>query len=144
MSDMRDSDMPLLDRISEAVRRVITGRAQMRVPVEATDSDIVLLDCKAEITKLRADLAAEIAGRDQDAQQYRADLAREREAHEQTKAALAAAQADAERYRWLRECTGPILAGMPTGEVSLGVQWLDTTDLDAAIDAARAAGRHDA
>jgi hypothetical protein len=48
---------------------------------------------------------------------------------------LAEARKDAERYRWLRECRGPVAAGVE--RVPDGVQWLDTTDLDAAIDAAR-------
>lgn len=63
---------------------------------------------------------------------------RARELCEQLERALAtareAALEDAERYRWLRECTGPVCAGIADSDPT---QWLDTTDLDAAIDAAR-------
>ncbi len=52
---MRDADMPLLDRIDAAIKRVTSGQGQMRVPVEATDPDVVLGDAKAEIERLRAD-----------------------------------------------------------------------------------------
>lgn len=51
-SKMRDGDMPLLDRIESAMRRVTNGEGQMRVPVEATDPDVVLYDCKREIERL--------------------------------------------------------------------------------------------
>ena len=40
---------------------------------------------------------------------------------------------DAKRYRWLRECKGDVCAGI---EDYPNVQWLDTTDLDAAVDKA--------
>ena len=40
---------------------------------------------------------------------------------------------DAARYRWLRECKGDVCAGI---EDYPYVQWLDTTDLDAAVDKA--------
>jgi len=53
-TQMRDADMPLLDRIDAAIKRVTSGQGQMRVPVEATDPDMVLLDCKREIERLRA------------------------------------------------------------------------------------------
>lgn len=56
-SQMRDGDMPLLDRIESAMRRVTSGQGQMRVPVEATDPDVVLADCKREIERLRGALA---------------------------------------------------------------------------------------
>jgi hypothetical protein len=56
-SKMRNGDMPLLDRIDVALRRVTNGEGQMRVPVEATDPDVVLFDCKREIERLRAELA---------------------------------------------------------------------------------------
>lgn len=52
-SKMRDGDMPLLDRIDVALRRVTNGEGQMRVPVEATDPDVVLFDCRREIERLR-------------------------------------------------------------------------------------------
>ena len=55
---MRDADMPLLDRIDAAIKRVTSGQGQMRVPVEATDPDMVLLDCKREIEQLRAAIEA--------------------------------------------------------------------------------------
>lgn len=56
-TQMRDADMPLLDRIDAAIKRVTSGHGQMRVPVEATDPDMVLLACKLEIERLRADAA---------------------------------------------------------------------------------------
>lgn len=46
---MRDADMPLLDRIDAAIKRVTSGQGQMRMPVEATDPDVVLGDAKTEI-----------------------------------------------------------------------------------------------
>ena len=57
-SQMRDGDMPLLDRIDVALRRVTNGEGQMRVPVEATDPDVVLFDCRAEIGRLHRRVAA--------------------------------------------------------------------------------------
>lgn len=48
-SKMKDADMPLRDRIEAAIKRVTTGYGQMRVPVEATDPDVVLFDCLAEL-----------------------------------------------------------------------------------------------
>ena len=56
-SKMRHGDMPLLDRIEAAMHRVTNGEGQMRVPVEATDPDVVLYDCRREIERLRAELA---------------------------------------------------------------------------------------
>lgn len=57
-TQMRDADMPLLDRIDAAIKRVTSGQGQMRVPVEATDPDMVLFDCKREIEQLRAAIEA--------------------------------------------------------------------------------------
>ena len=51
---MKDADMPLSDRIEAAIKRVTTGYGQMRVPVEATDPDVVLFDCLAELDAARA------------------------------------------------------------------------------------------
>ena len=51
---------------------------------------------------------------------------------------LNAMRKDAERYRWLRECRGEVCAGVEQVGFTGNVQWLDTTDLDAAIDAGRA------
>jgi len=53
MSKMRDADMPLTERIAAAIERITHGQAAMRVPVEATDPDVVLADCQMEIEKLR-------------------------------------------------------------------------------------------
>lgn len=57
-TQMRDADMPLLDRIDAAIKRVTSGQGHLRVPVEATDPDMVLLDCKREIEQLRAAIEA--------------------------------------------------------------------------------------
>jgi len=51
---MKDADMPLRDRIEAAIERIKTGQGQMRVPVEATDPDVVLADCLAELDAARA------------------------------------------------------------------------------------------
>ncbi len=52
MSKMRDADMPLVERIGAAIERIAHGQAAMRVPVEATDPDVVLGDCQREIDRL--------------------------------------------------------------------------------------------
>ena len=52
---MRDAHLPLVDRINQAIERIGRGDASMRVPVESTDPDVVLSDCRAEIEKLRKD-----------------------------------------------------------------------------------------
>lgn len=53
---MRDSQMPLVERIDAAINRITHGDCNMRIPVEATDPDIVLADCKSEIALLKAAL----------------------------------------------------------------------------------------
>ncbi|MCO6445829.1 MAG: hypothetical protein J5J04_17295 [Anaerolineae bacterium] len=58
MSTMRDADMPLTDRIDAAIQRITTGQGHMRIPVEATDPDIVLGECKVRIDRLRAAVTA--------------------------------------------------------------------------------------
>jgi septal ring factor EnvC (AmiA/AmiB activator) len=63
-STMKDADMPLLDRIEAALARVRSRQGLMRIPVEATDMDIVVRDCREEINRLRADLAQRTAERD--------------------------------------------------------------------------------
>jgi hypothetical protein len=55
---MKDADMPLLDRIEAALERVRNRQGLMRIPVEATDMDVVVSDCREEIKRLRAELAA--------------------------------------------------------------------------------------
>jgi len=50
--DLRDGHLPLVERIDIALRRVTNGEGQMRVPVEATDPDIVLHNCRDRITEL--------------------------------------------------------------------------------------------
>lgn len=55
MSKMRDADMPLVERIGAAIERIAHGQAAMRVPVEATDPDVVLGDCQREIDRLTAE-----------------------------------------------------------------------------------------
>jgi hypothetical protein len=57
-STMKDADMPLLDRIEAALARVRSRQGLMRIPVEATDMDVVVSDCREEIKRLRDDLAA--------------------------------------------------------------------------------------
>ncbi|SHL41033.1 hypothetical protein SAMN05216428_102315 [Nitrosospira sp. Nsp11] len=51
---MRDSGMPLEERIETAIERIKSGYAAMRIPVEATDPDVVLQDCLIELTRLRS------------------------------------------------------------------------------------------
>lgn len=51
MSKMRDAAMPLCDRIEAAIRRITGGEGTMRVPVEATDPDIVLCDCQIALAE---------------------------------------------------------------------------------------------
>ena len=129
MTTMRDADMPLLDRIEAAIRRVTSGSAQMRVPVEATDSDIVLADCRKEIERLTRCLHQANAGFEHFEREWYlrgdriADLERQ----------LAEAQKDARRYRWLREQhVGALLEEIPPL-----APFTDACDaLDAAIDAA--------
>lgn len=50
--DLRDGHLPLVERIDIALRRVTNGEGQMRVPVEATDPDIVLHNCRDRIVEL--------------------------------------------------------------------------------------------
>lgn len=51
---MKDAHLALGDRIQAAIERIKTGQGQMRVPVEATDPDVVLADCLAELDAARA------------------------------------------------------------------------------------------
>ncbi len=51
---MRDAAMPLTERIDAALHRIDEGHSPRRIPVEATDIDIVLHDCKVEIRRLQA------------------------------------------------------------------------------------------
>jgi hypothetical protein len=55
---MKDADMPLLDRIEAALDRIQNRQGLMRIPREATDIDVVVLDCGDEIKRLRAEVAA--------------------------------------------------------------------------------------
>ena len=55
---MKDADMPLLDRVEAALDRITNRQGLMRIPGEATDIDVVVLDCRDEIKRLRAELAA--------------------------------------------------------------------------------------
>ena len=55
--DLRDGHLPLVERIDIALRRVTNGEGQMRVPVEATDPDIVLYNCRDRITELEAEIS---------------------------------------------------------------------------------------
>lgn len=57
-SDLIDGNLPLVERIDRALRRVTNGEGQMRVPVEATDVDIVLHNCRDRIAELEAELAS--------------------------------------------------------------------------------------
>lgn len=57
MNNMRDADMPLIERIDAAMRRISNGEGQMRVPVEATDPDIVLSNCRDRILELESEVA---------------------------------------------------------------------------------------
>lgn len=63
-SDLKDGHLPLVERIELALRRVTNGEGTMRVPVEATDPDIVLSNCRDYIAKLEAQLdEARLEGR---------------------------------------------------------------------------------
>lgn len=55
---MRDAGMPLPERINAAIDRIAHGNGHMRVPVEATDPDIVLGDCRVELESQAAQIAA--------------------------------------------------------------------------------------
>ena len=55
---MRDAGMPLPERINAAINRIAHGNGHMRVPVEATDPDIVLSDCRVELESQAAQIAA--------------------------------------------------------------------------------------
>lgn len=56
MTKMRDIELPLGQRIAVAMRRVIHGASNLRVPAEATDPDIVLSDCEKALDYYRAAL----------------------------------------------------------------------------------------
>ena len=56
MSRMRDSDLTLAKRIDAAIYRIAHGSGHMRVPVEATDPDMVLSDCMKALDYYRAGL----------------------------------------------------------------------------------------
>lgn len=82
---MKDADLPLRARIEAAIERVTTGQGQMRVPVEATDPDVVLFDCLAELDaakQLNADweAASLVGGPRIDALRAELDAAHAREA----------------------------------------------------------------
>jgi len=64
-SIMKDYDMPLLDRVEAALARVKNRQCLMRIPVEATDMDVVVSDCGEEIKRLRVELAQRTAERDE-------------------------------------------------------------------------------
>lgn len=64
---MRDADMPIAERIKAATERIASGVDSLRVPVEATDPDIVLHDCRVLIERQ----AAELAALRSDAERYR-------------------------------------------------------------------------
>jgi hypothetical protein len=53
---MRDSDLTLAKRIDAAMHRIAHGSGHMRVPVEATDPDMVLSDCMKALDYYRAGL----------------------------------------------------------------------------------------
>lgn len=55
---MRDSSIPLFERIEIAIKRITSGSGSlMRIPVEATDPDVVLGECKVELARLTAQVA---------------------------------------------------------------------------------------
>ena len=59
--DLDKRTQVLLDRVDAALERVRSRQGLMRIPVEATDIDVVLSDCREEINRLRADLAQRTA-----------------------------------------------------------------------------------
>lgn len=46
-----DEREALIARIDAAIKRITSGQGCMRIPMENTDPDIVLRDCRAAITK---------------------------------------------------------------------------------------------
>ena len=52
IGDLKDGDMPLLERIDVALRRITRNEGQMRIPPEATDVDMVLCSCRDRIAEL--------------------------------------------------------------------------------------------
>ena len=57
MNDNTKKARELIDRIDAAISRITTGQCTMRIPVDDTDPDIVLLDCKSELTAILAALS---------------------------------------------------------------------------------------
>jgi len=55
---MRGSDIPLKDRINQAIGEFTKGRASMHIPAEATDCDLVLGDCLRDIESKEQRIAA--------------------------------------------------------------------------------------
>lgn len=51
----------ILERIDAAIERITSGHAPMRVPAEETDPDLVLSDCREQISELRTALFRERA-----------------------------------------------------------------------------------
>jgi hypothetical protein len=54
MYEMKDHNVPLLERIDRSINRIERGNGHMRVPAEATDPDVVLDDCRKRIKQLEA------------------------------------------------------------------------------------------
>ncbi len=50
--------MTLEERIDAAIERITKGQADMRIPAEETDPDLVLADCKAQLASAREQIAA--------------------------------------------------------------------------------------
>jgi hypothetical protein len=42
----------MVERIDAAIKRITSGQAPMRIPVDQTDPDIVLADCRSLIERM--------------------------------------------------------------------------------------------
>ena len=132
----------------------VSGSIEHRIRMYRDDMQRRLSSAEAECARLRAEWKAAISKADSDASSLREQISRLQEAgyayrdqmraeeqidhydylrtklHE-AEAALAAAQADAERYRWLRRFDH-------FGTVDAMLDTMEYNTLDAAVDAARA------
>jgi hypothetical protein len=110
--------IPLPERIDAALQRIRDERAIMSIPVDQTDVDVVLSDCKRELAEARVE-----------SERMRRLVIERDKLHNAALARANAAEKDAERYQWLRMADEgtPLLRQIPE---------LSEDELDAAIDKA--------